>query len=127
MKLATAVIMDAGRDPVCARALADVAESLGRGIGSLVNANDPGAIGLSGLAREIYQAAPEAVWAGYVSRLMRFRRDAPPPIVPSQLGDLGVLTGAAELVFDAFLTPRGLGAWGPAGFGAPSPAGSPLT
>ncbi len=114
MKLATAVITDAGRDPACGRALADVAESLGRGIGSLVNANDPGAIGLSGLAREIYQAAPEAVWAGYVSRLMRFRRDAPPPLVPSQLGDLGVLTGAAELVFDAFLTPRGLGAWGPA-------------
>jgi hypothetical protein len=42
---------------------------------------------------------------------MRFRRDEPPPLIPSQLGDLGVLTGAAELVFDAFLTPSGLNAW----------------
>jgi predicted NBD/HSP70 family sugar kinase len=124
MQLATAVIQDAERDPASGQALADVAESLGHGIGSLVNAYDPGAIGLSGLAREIYEAAPQTVWAGYVSRLMRFRRDAPPPLVPSQLGELGVLTGAAELVFDAFLTPRGLGSWGPAGFGVPSPAAS---
>ena len=31
--------------------------------------------------------------------------------MPSTLGDLGALTGASELVFDAFLTPRGLAAW----------------
>jgi hypothetical protein len=49
--------------------------------------------------------------AGYEATLMRFRRDAPPPLIASQLGDLGVLTGAAELVFDSFLTPRGLTAW----------------
>jgi hypothetical protein len=42
---------------------------------------------------------------------MRFRREAPPPLIPSRLGGLGVLTGAAELVFDAFLTPRGLTTW----------------
>jgi predicted NBD/HSP70 family sugar kinase len=123
MELAIGVIRDAGRDPACGRALADVAESMGRGMGSLVNAHDPEAIGLSGLAREIYQAAPEAVRAGYGSTLMRFRRVAPPPLVPSRLGDRGVLTGAAELVFDAFLTPRGLGAWQAAGF-APPPASS---
>jgi predicted NBD/HSP70 family sugar kinase len=114
MELATRVIADARRDLVCGRALADVAESLGRGVGSLVNAHDPAAIGLSGLAREIYQAAPGAVRAGYLATLMRFRRDAPPPLVPSELGGLGVLTGAAELVFDGFLTPRGLGSWHPA-------------
>jgi hypothetical protein len=42
---------------------------------------------------------------------MRFRRTRPPQLVPSRLGDLGTLTGAAELVFDDFLTPRGLNAW----------------
>ncbi len=111
MELALDVIRNAGRDPVCAQALADVAEALGRGMGSLVNAHDPEAIGLSGLGRDVYQAAPEAVRAGYASTLMRFRREAPPPLIPSRLGGLGVLTGAAELVFDAFLTPRGLTTW----------------
>ena len=122
VELALGVIKDADHDPMCARALADVAGALGRGMGSLVNAHDPEAIGLSGLGRDIYQAAPEAVRAGYVSMLMRFRRDAPPPLIPSRLGDLGALTGAAELIFDAFLTPRGLMSW-PA---APVPAAAPL-
>ena len=111
MELALAVISDAATDPGCAAALTSVAEALGRGMGSLVNAHDPAAIGLSGLGRDIYRAAPEAVRAGYAATLMRFRRDAPPPLIPSELGDLGVLTGAAELVFDSFLTPSGLNAW----------------
>ncbi len=111
MARALAVISDAATDPGCGRALAGVAEALGRGMGSLVNAHDPAAIGLSGLGRDIYQAAPEAVRSGYAATLMRFRRDEPPPLIPSQLGDLGVLTGAAELVFDSFLTPSGLNAW----------------
>ena len=42
---------------------------------------------------------------------MRFRRSEPPALLPSTLGELGALTGASELVFDAFLTPRGLLAW----------------
>jgi predicted NBD/HSP70 family sugar kinase len=111
MELALGVISDAATDPGCARALTGVAEALGRGMGSLVNAHDPAAVGLSGLGREIYQAAPEAVRAGYAATLMRFRRDEPPPLIPSQLSDLGVLTGAAEMVFDSFLTPSGLTAW----------------
>ena len=114
MELALEVIGAAATDPGCAQALAGVAEALGRGMGSLVNAHDPAAIGLSGLGRDIYQAAPDAVRAGYTATLMRFRRDAPPPLIPSELGDLGVLTGAAELVFDSFLTPSGLTAWAPA-------------
>ena len=105
------VIAAAGEDPGCARALTQAAEALGRGIGALVNAQDPAAVGLSGLAAEVYQAAPGAVLAGYLATLMRFRRSDPPPLLPSTLGDLGALTGASELVFDAFLTPRGLGAW----------------
>lgn len=127
MERALGVIRDARHDPACARALAEVAGALGRGMGSLVNAHDPEAIGLSGLGRDIYHAAPGAVRAGYTSTLMRFRRDAPPPLIPSRLGGLGVLTGAAELVFDAFLTPRGLTSWpASASASAPAPASAPV-
>jgi predicted NBD/HSP70 family sugar kinase len=111
MVRAEQVIAAAATDPGCGQALERAAEALGRGIGALVNAQDPEAVGLSGLAAEVYQAAPGAVQAGYLATLMRFRRPEPPALLPSTLGDLGALTGASELVFDAFLTPRGLGAW----------------
>ena len=74
VELALGVIKEAARHPGSARALTEVAGALGRGIGSLVNAHDPEAIGLSGLGRDIYQAAPDAVQAGYALTLMRFRR-----------------------------------------------------
>ncbi|HTX25721.1 MAG TPA: ROK family transcriptional regulator [Streptosporangiaceae bacterium] len=105
------VIAAARADPRYGRALTRAAAALGRGIGSLVNAMDPEAVGLSGLAAGMYQADPDAVTAGYLSTLMRFRRGDPPALLPSTLGSLSALTGASELVFDAFLTPRGLGAW----------------
>ena len=111
MVRAEQVIAAAGKDASCARALTRAAEALGRGIGALVNAQDPEAVGLSGLAAEVYEAAPAAVLTGYLATLMRFRRPEPPALLPSTLGDLGALTGASELVFDAFLTPRGLSAW----------------
>ena len=113
MVQATRVIAAAADDPGCARALARVAGALGRGIGALVNAQDPEVVGLSGLAAEVYLAAPDAVRTAYLAALMRFRRPHPPVLLPSTLGDLGTLTGASELVFDAFLTPRGLGRWQP--------------
>jgi len=111
MVRAEQVIAAAASDPGCGQALTRAAEALGRGIGALVNAQDPEAVGLSGLAAEVYEAAPDAVQSGYLATLMRFRRAAPPALLSSTLGDLGALTGASELVFDAFLTPRGLGAW----------------
>jgi predicted NBD/HSP70 family sugar kinase len=111
MLAAEAVIAAAATDPGCGQALTKVARALGRGIGALVNAQDPEVVGLSGLAAEVYQASPEAVRTAYLAALMRFRRDAPPALLPSKLGELGALTGASELVFDAFLTPRGLAAW----------------
>ena len=111
MLQAEQIIATAGTDRGSGRALALAARALGRGIGALVNAQDPEAVGLSGLAAEIFQADPGAVTAGYLSTLMRFRRDDPPALLPSTLGDLGALTGASELVFDAFLTPRGLAGW----------------
>jgi predicted NBD/HSP70 family sugar kinase len=111
MLAAEEVIAAAATDPGCGQALTKVARALGRGIGALVNAQDPEVVGLSGLAAEVYQASPEAVRTAYLAALMRFRRDAPPALLPSTLGGLGALTGASELVFDAFLTPRGLAAW----------------
>src|SRR6202012_1239091 len=57
--------------------------AFGRGIGALVNAQDPEAVGLSGLAAEVYEAAPDAVQAGYLATLMRFRRPEPPALLPS--------------------------------------------
>ncbi|MGD0606251.1 MAG: ROK family transcriptional regulator [Streptosporangiaceae bacterium] len=113
MLAAEQVIAAAATDPRCGMALTQVAGALGRGIGALVNAQDPEVVGLSGLAAEMLAAAPAAVQAAYLAALMRFRRPQAPPLLPSTLGDLGVLTGASELVFDAFLTPRGLGAWPP--------------
>jgi predicted NBD/HSP70 family sugar kinase len=111
MEIAARVIAAAGTDRASAGAVARAAGALGRGIGALVNAHDPEAVGLSGLAASLYQAAPDAVGQAYQAALMRFRRDRPPALLPSVLGDLGALTGAAELAFDAFLTPRGLAAW----------------
>ena len=111
MLLAEQVIAAAATDPRSEQALTHAAKALGRGIGALVNAQDPEAVGLSGLAAQMYQADPGSVTAGYLSALMRFRRAAPPALLPSTLGDLAALTGASELVFDAFLTPRGLATW----------------
>ncbi|MBV9095868.1 MAG: ROK family protein [Streptosporangiaceae bacterium] len=105
------VIAAAAADPGCRRALAQVARALGRGIGALVNAADPQAVSLSGLAATVYHAEPATVTAAYHAALMRFRRADPAALRPSALGDLGALTGASELVFDEFLTLRGLGTW----------------
>jgi len=95
------------------RVLARVAGALGRGIGALVNGHDPAAVSLSGLAAAVLTAAPEQVGTAYIAALMRFRRASPPALLPSALGDLGPLTGAAELVFDNFLTAKGLAGWPP--------------
>ncbi len=61
MLQAEQVIAAAGTDPRSARALALAAKALGRGIGALVNAQDPAAVGLSGLAAALFQADPGAV------------------------------------------------------------------
>lgn len=98
-------------DPRYGSAVARCATALGRGIGALVNAHDPETVAVSGLAASLLAAAPDAVHEAYLAALMRFRRASPPALLPSSLGDLGTLTGAAELVFDGFLTARGLTAW----------------
>src|SRR5713226_9111108 len=67
MLRAEQVIAAAATDPGCGQALVRAAEALGRGIGALVNAQDPEAVGLSGLAAEVYEAAPDAVQSGYLT------------------------------------------------------------
>jgi len=111
METAAWVIATARHDPASHRAVAHAAGSLGRGVGALVNAHDPEAVGLSGLAAGLFEAMPDLVMAGYLAALMRYRRDRPPRLLSSTLGGVGALTGAAELAFDGFLTPSGLAAW----------------
>ncbi|WP_205718689.1 ROK family transcriptional regulator [Actinomadura sp. WMMA1423] len=105
------VIAAAESDPAARTAVAAAAHALGRGIGALANALDPGVVTLSGLATDLVAMAPTALETGYTSALMRYRRSAPPPVLPSTLGREGPLTGAADAAFDTLLTETGLDAW----------------
>jgi predicted NBD/HSP70 family sugar kinase len=82
-----------------ARAVDRVAANLGRGIAGLVNAFDPDVVTLSGLADPILGASPEPLLAAYRGGLMSARRESPPPILPSSVGDAGPLIGASEQVW----------------------------
>ncbi|WP_394848502.1 ROK family protein [Pendulispora brunnea] len=86
------------------KAVASVTAAFGRGAGALVSALDPDRITLSGLARELATAAPDALECAYRDALMSFRREAPPPFALSALGTDGVLLGAAEVAFDEVLS-----------------------
>ncbi|MGP3964908.1 ROK family protein [Nonomuraea sp. 3N208] len=92
-------------------AVAANARALGRGIAALVNAHDPEAVTLSGHGVELYERAGDALMAACRPGLMAIRRDHPPRIEGSPLAWRGSLLGAMESVFDAFLTPEGLGLW----------------
>ncbi|SNR48601.1 ROK family protein [Actinomadura mexicana] len=105
------VITAAASDPAARSAAGAAAHALGRGIGALANALDPGVVTLSGLATDLAATAPTALENGYTAALMRYRRAAPPPILPSTLGRQGPLTGAADAAFDTLLTEEGLEAW----------------
>ncbi|MEV0627314.1 ROK family transcriptional regulator [Nonomuraea wenchangensis] len=93
------------------KAVAANARALGRGIAALVNAHDPEAVTLSGHGVELYERAGGTLRAAAEPYLMAIRREAPPRIEGSALGWRGALLGAMESVFDAFLTPEGLGEW----------------
>ncbi|WP_433250400.1 ROK family transcriptional regulator [Actinomadura nitritigenes] len=105
------IIASAASDPAAAHAVAGAARAFGRGVAALVNALDPGLVTLSGLAVDLRAAAPEALAEAYTAGLMRYRRAAPPPVLPSVLGPYGPLTGAADAAFDMLLTEEGLDAW----------------
>ncbi|NAZ88671.1 ROK family protein, partial [Kineococcus indalonis] len=57
--------------------------ALGRGTGGLVNALDVDLVTLGGLAARLLQVVPEEVRGACTEGLMRFRRDAPPALVPA--------------------------------------------
>ena len=101
----------ASADPGARRAVERCAIALGRGTAGLVNALDPDAVRLGGLAAPMYEAAGEALRQAYRSGLMAFRRAAPPPLSPATVGADGPLLGAADVAFDEVLTEAGLAAW----------------
>ncbi|GAA4906770.1 ROK family transcriptional regulator [Stackebrandtia albiflava] len=98
-------------EPEAVAVLDATADSLGRGIGGLVNAHDPAAVTLSGIGVDLLHRARDTVTAGYRAALMRYHLDDPPPVLPADLGVRGPLVGAMELVFDEFITPERLTAW----------------
>jgi predicted NBD/HSP70 family sugar kinase len=100
-----------GGDPPALAAVRGVAAALGSGIGGLVNALDPDMVTVGGLGIDVLELAPKQLRSAYVSGLMSFRRDAPPPVLASGLGADGPLVGAAEAAFDRVLTEDGLDAW----------------
>jgi predicted NBD/HSP70 family sugar kinase len=108
-------------DPVCTRAAGSCAAALGRGAAALVNAHDPQIVTLSGLAIALMNAAPAVLRDAYLTGLMRFRRADPPPLGTSELAVPGSLIGAAELLFDEFLTTDGLAWWEHRSRSQPSP------
>lgn len=101
----------AAGDPRHGAALDEVARAFGAGTAALVNALDPQRVTLSGLGVRLREQAAGTFATAYEAGLMAFRRDDPPPVLPAALGGDATLVGAAELAFDAFLTPEGLTAW----------------
>lgn len=88
------------------RAVDDNAAALGRGLGALANALDPEAISLSGLGTDLLRLRRDLIESELAAGLMAFRRSRPPRLLAGTVGDLGPLTGAAEVAFDAILTPE---------------------
>ncbi|MEU4691695.1 ROK family protein [Actinoplanes sp. NPDC023714] len=100
------VIATAAASPGSAEAAAvtSVAAALGRGIAGLVNGLDADLVTLGGLGVDLLAAAPEAIHAAYLDGLMLIHRDAPPPVLPTALGDdEGPIAGAAEEAWAALL------------------------
>jgi predicted NBD/HSP70 family sugar kinase len=100
-----------GGDPAAREAVERTATAFGRGIAALVNALDPAAVTLAGLAPGLAAAAPAALQEAYQEGLMRFRRAQPPLLIPGALGANATVVGAADVGFDTVLTEEGLTAW----------------
>jgi predicted NBD/HSP70 family sugar kinase len=84
-------------------AVQTVAAALGRGIAGLVNAMDPDLVTLGGIGVDLLTAAPAEIDAAYRAGLMAYRRNSPPPVLPTALGDDGPIAGAAEEAWLALL------------------------
>ncbi|MFC4062010.1 ROK family transcriptional regulator [Planomonospora corallina] len=115
---AQAALARAAEDPAVRSAVGRAAAGFGRGLAGLVNAFDPEIVTLGGFAGPLRAAAASEFEAAVTGGLMRFHREAPPPVVPAALGGDGVLYGAAATALDHVLTEEGLSAWA-AGRGRP--------
>lgn len=92
-------------------AVAVQSAALGTGLAALVNALDPDVVTIGGIAIPLRASAPTAFEEAYLAGLMGFRRDVPPPVRDSTLGDDGALIGAAEVALDEVTTPEALALW----------------
>jgi predicted NBD/HSP70 family sugar kinase len=90
-----------GRERTAARR---IGQALGRGIAGLVNALDPDAVILGGLAPRLQAVASSAIDRGYANGLMGTRSRAPVPLIAGSLGDEAPLVGAAEQAFAQILS-----------------------
>jgi predicted NBD/HSP70 family sugar kinase len=108
---ASAVLGRTGRDARAAAAAGLVAVALGRGVAGLVNAQDPEVVTLGGLGWPLVTAARGTFDDAYRGGLMRFRRAAPPPVVPAAHSEDGAPRGALAAGLDVVLTEAGLDAW----------------
>ncbi len=104
ISLITSTLAAAAERPGRERVVAGrVGAALGRGIAGLVNALDPDAVILGGLAPRLLEVAPGKVHAGYVRGLMGTRRRDPAPLTAGSLGEEAPLIGAGEQAFAQIL------------------------
>lgn len=101
----------ARRDEFSRRAFRQVAVSLGRGIGALVNLHDPQVVTLGGVAALLRAQASDDFAAAFRDALMAFRKASPPPVRDAQHGADGPLQGAVIAGLDRATSPDALAAW----------------
>ncbi len=105
ISLITAALAGAAERPGRERTVAEgVGEALGRGLAGLVNALDPDAVVLGGLAPRLFEVASGAVRGGYEAGLMGTRAGAPVPLLAGKLGAEAPLVGAGEQAFARILS-----------------------
>jgi predicted NBD/HSP70 family sugar kinase len=81
-----------------------VGGALGRGIAGLVNALDPDAVILGGLAPQLLAVASGSINAAYTRGLMGTRSRLPVPLRPGSLGEDAPLVGAGVQAFARILS-----------------------
>jgi predicted NBD/HSP70 family sugar kinase len=91
--------------------------SLGRGCAGLVNALDPDAVTLGGLAGAVREAAPVTFDQCFAAGLMTVHRETPPAVVTALAGENAALIGAGLAAFDHVLDAARLAHWAGGGDG----------
>ena len=93
------------------RVRSELAGDLGRGTAGLVNALDPDAVTLGGLAGPLRNAAPSDFDQAFEAGLMRVLRRDTPEVVTGLADENEVLLGVAMAAFDQVLDARRLALW----------------